>query len=369
MKDNIDPHGELKELIGHHDGLCASLILPVHGIPSEKPVDRLEIDHAIEKLKSLFTKMNKQDSQILEKIENLKEQAKSIQGENGLGIFASHDVAKLTTFPFDVKEKIIVGDSFEIRDMVEKERYSLDYFVLLLGGRSIRLFRGKEHTLTEIHDLHFPASFDGIDYEIPEREMQGINSAQTLKRDLATTTQNADEFYNLIDQKLNGYLSEETPLILAGTEKELARFENHTRHRSKIKEKVLGSYNSNILSTLEAEAWQAIKVHLRKEERELLHRLRDMGREFISSGIRDVWRDAREGRGNILLVERDLEQTVYTDKDKSDLQLTPAADTRQEIPDAVDDVIETMLEKNGRVIFVNNGLLKEHGGIAMMNRY
>jgi hypothetical protein len=369
MKNNIDPHGELKELIGHRQGLCASLILPVHDIASEKNVDRLEIDHAIEKLKTLFSQMNKPDSEILKKIDELKEQAKQIKGENGLGIFASHDVAKLTTFPFDVKERIVVGDSFEIRDLVEKERYDRDYFVLLFGGKSTQLFRGKENNLTEISDLHFPATFDGIDYEIPDKEIQGVNSSHDEKRDLSVTTQSAGAFYNHIDSRLNEYLNEQTPLLLAGTEKELARFEKHSRHCEKVKGKIQGSYNHSILTDLEKEAWQVMKVHIRKEERELLHRLRNIGREFVSAGIRDVWNDVKQGRGNILLVERDLELTAYTDQTGSELQLSPTPGTKKEVPDAVDDVIEAMLQKKGNVIFVENGLLKEYGGIAMMNRY
>jgi hypothetical protein len=369
MKNNVDPHGELKSLITHKEGLCASVILPMHASAAEKPIDSLEIEHAIEKVKMLFGEMNKPDSQILAKINALKEEAKKIKSGKGVGIFASHDVSQLTIFPFEVKEKVAVSDSFEIRDLVEKERYDIEYYALLLTRTNFRLFKGFEGKLTEISDLNFPATFDGVDYEIPAHELQPVNSDQDLERDRSVTANSAEEFYNIMDKKLNTYLKIETPFIIAGPEKEVAMFLNHSTHKNQIKEKIIGSFNGHTLSKLETRVWRAIQVYLKKEERELLHRLRDAGREFISSGLRDVWYDAKQGKGQILLVERDLQIEAYLGEDEFNLQLTPDSQVKHKVTDAVDDVIETMLQKNGKVVFVGNGLLKDYNGIAMINRY
>src|SRR5438128_346808 len=137
---NTNLSEDLKELVSHNGGICASIILPVHGIPSEKQVDRLEIEHAVNKLKTQFEAMNHPKTNILVKVQQLKELAKSLQGGNAVGIYVSDSVSKLVTFPFDVKEKIMVKDNFEIRDLVQKEQYTKDYYTLLLGGQKTRLF-------------------------------------------------------------------------------------------------------------------------------------------------------------------------------------------------------------------------------------
>jgi hypothetical protein len=368
MKNTIQ-NGELKELIGQNGGFCASLILPVHGIPSEKQVDRLEIERAVNKLKEQLEQINHPKSSILEKIKELKEQAQSIQGGNAVGIFVSDSVSKIVSFPFEVKEKIMIKEHFEIRDLVQKERYTQDYYTLLLSGQRTRLFIASEHNFREINDQNFPASFDGVDYEIPAPENQGNNASQPLKREKAITTHSVEAFYKTVDEKLNGYLSNGTVLMVAGVEKELANYTNRTIHNGRIKGKIHGSYEDNTLGQMQNLAWQAMQSYFKTEELELLNRLKEMGREFVSSGIRDVWFDARQGKGNILLIEKDYTQKGYLGNDGFILQLEPTAEGKKPVEDAVDDIVRTILEKNGRVVFVDNGSLSEHARIAMMNRY
>jgi hypothetical protein len=360
---------EIKRLLTHKGGLCASLIIPVHSIPSEKPTDRIEIEHSIEKLKSKFAQMNKQESILLKKVNEIKNQVIDIKGEYGVGIFVSGEISMITTFPFEVKEKIVVADSFEIRDLVQKERYTKEYFVLSLNGYGARLFRGKEKNFKEISDKNFPVSYDGVEYEAPVIENQGNNATQTMKREKATTVRSVDAYYKLLDEKLKTYLNDSTPLIIGGVEKELAHFQNSSCHQSKIKGKVFGSFDDHNLGELYIQAWDDMKLYLRLEERELLHRLKEMGREFVSVGLSDVWFDVKQGKSNILFVEKDLEQKGYLSEDGFNLRKEPSGNNLKPVPDAVDDIVEMMLETNGKVVFVENGLLRDYSGIAVINRY
>jgi hypothetical protein len=112
-----------------------------------------------------------------------------------------------------------------------------------------------------------------------------------------------------------------------------------------------------------------MKLYLRLEERELLHRLKEMGREFVSVGLSDVWFDVKQGKSNILFVEKDLEQKGYLSEDGFNLRKEPSGNNLKPVPDAVDDIVEMMLETNGKVVFVENGLLRDYSGIAVINRY
>jgi hypothetical protein len=358
----------LKELITSRGGTCASLIIPVHELPAEKTADNLAIDHAVDKLAELLNDKDPVHSNIISNAKELAGQAKDINGVSGIGIYVSENIARLATFPFEVKEKILVGDSFEIRDLVQKERYTREYFVLFLGGHHTRLFKGKENTLREYADNNFPASFDGVEYEIPEVEQQGDNSTSTLKREIALTTRSSKAFYNALDQKLHDYLSEISLLVIAGVEKELAMFSNHSAHQHLVRGKVTGNYADG-KPELEEKSWEAIRGALKREESDLLKRLNEMGREFVSSGITQVWRDAKQGKGSILLVEKDLEKRAYAGMNDYTIELAPSRHEQPVIADAVDDVIETVIEKNGSVVFMGSEQLREYQGIAMINRF
>jgi len=360
---------ELLDLLSHKDGLCASLIIPLQKVPEGTSTDRLEIRHAFEELKSKLSEMNHQDSVLLDKVEELCSQASKIKGQSGVGIFVSYNLAKLYTFPFAVKEKIVVGNSFELRDLVQKQRYNRNYLILLIGGFGSRLFNAGENLFEEVNDQNFPASFDGLDYEIPIQENQGDDSLKPLKRDVGFTVKSKEAFYNRIDEKLNSYLTGEIRLFIAGTGKEPEEYLNHTVHKSRIAGKIQGSFDDNILVQLKEKGREAMHKYLQLQEQDLLKHLNETGRQFISAGIRDVWYDAKQGKGNLLLVERDLQQPAFIGENEFDLQLQPGKGEQKYIMDAVDDAVETVLEKNGTVVFVENGSLKEYNGIALENRY
>jgi hypothetical protein len=82
-----------------------------------------------------------------------------------------------------------------------------------------------------------------------------------------------------------------------------------------------------------------------------------------------VWPMAHEGRGSKLLVEQDFHYPAQVDD--SGLRLLPEGGARglQTLDDAVDDVIATVLEKGGKVVFTDPGMLGVHQHIALILRY
>jgi hypothetical protein len=91
-------------------------------------------------------------------------------------------------------------------------------------------------------------------------------------------------------------------------------------------------------------------------------------RKFASS-VGEVWRMANEGRGRLLLVEENFHFPAMIDEKTG--QLVPAEDSTAPgvIPDVVDQIIETVLRKQGKVVFVDDGKLQKHRGIALILRY
>jgi hypothetical protein len=69
------------------------------------------------------------------------------------------------------------------------------------------------------------------------------------------------------------------------------------------------------------------------------------------------------------VVEKDYRIPGFLADNDYHLYLRPPQKTHKILPDAVDDIIETVLNKNGHVFFVDNGILENYHRIALIPRY
>ncbi len=76
-----------------------------------------------------------------------------------------------------------------------------------------------------------------------------------------------------------------------------------------------------------------------------------------------------EGRGLMLLVEKDLHHRGYRKDEPGTLHLQPPTKPYTIIPDAVDNLIEVVRAKNGKVIFTENNQLEQFNHLALLLRY
>ena len=89
----------------------------------------------------------------------------------------------------------------------------------------------------------------------------------------------------------------------------------------------------------------------------------------FASGISSVWRAVSQGRGDLLLVEQNYFFPARLVA--GELVIAPAEDRQAPdvIADAVDELIEMVLSKQGRVVFVEDGMLDLHMRVGLVLRY
>jgi hypothetical protein len=113
-----------------------------------------------------------------------------------------------------------------------------------------------------------------------------------------------------------------------------------------------------------------MKMHLSKISQQEFDQFREMiGQKHAVFGVDEVWKSAKEGRALKLLVEKDFMFTGYTDEQEYVLHGSPAGTNDKLLPDAVDELIRMVLDKNGGVCFTENDLLKDYDRIALITRY
>lgn len=347
--------------------ICISFIISLQHILPDNGTVALQVKKAIEKTGSLLEGMFplKEMKTIMKRLEKLTGDIKHECNQQGIGIYITHEgPGTLVQFPFAVKDKLHIGESFWIRELLYLDYYKVEYYVLEISQKITRLYKGKLNNIQEVHDNRFPHVMEENEYATPVLNY-AINN-NIIEKDKPTLQHNRMKTALLaIDHKLSHYLGE-YPLVVAGPEKQLLLFNNITNHWTHIVGNVTGNFRNEPLSVLEENVWPEIKdwLNRRKEvvanewlEKRALHKI---------CGIRDIWRVAVAGRGKILLVEKDYSLPAFQDVAGGGIHLKPPHTAIRIISDAVDEIMKIVLEEKGEVIILENGSLPNYQHMVLL---
>jgi len=284
--------------------------------------------------------------------------------KKSIAIYVSPVFEKVLYLDIDVEEKVVIGDSFEIRDLVISKKQVRQYLVLVMSGKKSKMFLGKGKELVKIISRG-PGSIDAFVNDSPARVANFSDPSDRKEKIL-------DKFLHSIDDSLRLVLnSYNFPLFVLGPEKVIGHFKSLTKAASAVVEYIHGNYDDATTDQLKIilqpylEQWEKVR------ERDLLSKLEDAaGKKKLAVGMRDVWKAAMSKKGRLLIVEKDY--LFATQKgDKKNVVYMPASPYNHfsNIKDAVDDVIEKVLETGGDVEFVEKDMLKDYHHVALIKYY
>ena len=105
---------------------------------------------------------------------------------------------------------------------------------------------------------------------------------------------------------------------------------------------------------MEISAWLLIKSFIDQQKSKLVDEFKEkLGAGLAVYGLEDVWKAAKDGKAFKMLVEKEYNRTAF---------ITQEANT-------VNEIMSTVLEKNRRVLIVENDALKDFKRIALLTRY
>lgn len=358
--------GDLQLLQSMRGYPALSILLPTHRTFPENRQDPIRVKNlvrqAVERLVAQFPK--REVEPLLKRLEALVAEIDYNYALDGLALFVNQDITGKFYLPFPLQERVVLDQTFATRDLVYALNRSPRYWVLALGEQPARLFEGAREMLVEITGNGFPMSYEGPGTTEPLPGGFGIEKS-------AYRDERRRQFFREVDAALGQITAAEAlPLILVGLDRNQAFFNEVTAHQNLIAATLVGSHDKTPAHQLANLVWPLMQAHTRRERQEILKALSTaLGDGKYAAGIISVWRMAQEGRGAILLVEEGFHYPARVEADG--LQLTPADDPTAPavIADAVDELIETVLLKGGRVVFFQDGVLDAHQRIAMILRY
>ncbi len=305
--------GELISLTHYSERLpCISILLPLRQAARNKKNALLLAENAIRQLANVLHDMcPEQAGSILVSlwalIDDLDREYDPIT--EGIGLYAAPGFRKLYRFLFPIQEKVHIGRTFSIRELLYQEQFAIDYFVLHLSPEAVQCYKGRLHSLYEIKDGIFP------------RVLRDKNKYAGAVKSAAVNPPRVETFYCEADQPLNDILGE-LPLIIAGTKKDVSRMQEITHHQKNIIATITGIDADLTAGQLQEKAWLLIKNWIAGKERLLIPELiREKWQQHAVDGISAVWSALQEDRGRRLLVEKDYSPTAFLDK--KDRQVVP----------------------------------------------
>jgi hypothetical protein len=363
------PENNIQELLAVHNTPALSITLPTN--KRDKSRNREALKRAVRQANMLID--NSECS--MEEKKKLKSNLAALMPQTphaiseGFGIYVSPEISQMVLFPFSVKAKTVLADSFEGRDLVYLKDFVTPYLVLVLSRKSVRLFHGGINILHEIEDEYFPVALgDDYEYEKPSIGSSAEHSLKSFEKDKGILTNiRITSMLRKADIHLDSYLKERIYIILAGTTRIISAFRKITTHSAGISGEVHGSYSARNLHSLAVKSWECLKRSKLDEHAKLIQSLKEKNDGHLAKGVQESWEAVEEGKGFILAVEKDFHCHGFLVG--SQVLLNRPKKPYEDIDDVIEELINRAARKNVRVMLMENNSLRDYDHVALQCRY
>ncbi|MBS1919360.1 MAG: hypothetical protein JST17_03805 [Bacteroidetes bacterium] len=345
---------------------CVSIIMPFEPKMSLKSELEYRLKIAVKKvdIELLAAYPAEREKTIINRLKYLISNLDYHTHKKSIALFISPVIEKVFYLDFPVEEKIIIDDSFEIRDLVYNKKEIHKYLVLVLSAKRTRIYLGTFSTFVRIVS-NLPDHVAAYLNDSPEQVSNFSDASSRKEVMLGKFLRHTDAGLSII---LNAY---SLPLFVIGTDRVIGHFKKITHNEKRIRGYVRGNYDD----ATEDELYKAIKPQIanwKKVKQQYLLQQLDAaaGSKKLVSGMENVWREAMNKKGKLLVVEKNYIYQAFPGMSPDFIYVEQNMSTKDIfIKDAVDDVIEKILENGGDVEFVDPGVLKDYEKIALILYY
>lgn len=292
---------------------------------------------------------------------------------DSLAIFASPDNTQVLRLPFDVVERVVIGDKFATRELARELSQAVHYYVLVVTSEKARLIEAvNDRLVKEIgNDSTRQEAMSELTFPINNTTLPtGSKSDRTGSSDDHSYLK---EFMNRVDKSLQEFVKiDPLPVILVGDSRTMGFFEQMCDNPSIIIGKA-----DHIANLKEGRADDIIKevqtiVAQKRDERfniALGNLEKARNDKMVRTDLQQIYRSVVEGNAITLLVKQGYIVPAIIDEQNATLlvQDDPTGDGVTD--DAVGEIIELMTNNGGEVVFVPADKMNDNEPIALITRY
>lgn len=227
------------------------------------------------------------------------------------------------------------------------------YYVLSLSEHTSRLYEAFRETLIDIQNKVFPIESSA--------DMTGAVEPALRDNQLRESVRTADQHFD------HYFKQDPLRLVVVGAKESLSIFESVTSHQDALIGSVEGDYTDTSPHDLGRIVWPIVKAVMAGTGEKATKDLEAAeSSRNVAFGIDAVGLLAGSGTGETLFVEEDYHLKGGIRESDHSLIMSKDLDIQEAIDDAVDAVIERVLEKGGNVVFLESGSLTKLQRIALV---
>lgn len=283
--------------------------------------------------------------ELIEPLRGLAAQVADSPAGPGLVLFAGAGVVEAYRVAFSPAPRVVIDPSFATRDLVRVVAENPPYRLLTLASGSARLYLGTGAQLHERATGGFP--LDQTATDSPADRRGHLHQGEPTHRG----SQRWDRFLRQVDDALTAdQRTRDLPLIAAAAEPLASRYQRRTSHQ--IVGTIAGNHQRTPTVRLAELARPVIELHLAQQRQESLDGLaRAVDQRRAATGIHQVWQAASDGRITLLLVDPAYTYPAPAAPDGRSLTRSHHPEHPDVLDDAVDELIELVARRGGRVCF------------------
>lgn len=353
----------LERLAAASDTPCVTISMNTHRTHPESKQDHIGLKNLVERAKDqLLVSNGKRDIVgLLEKMDGLESEIDENFNLDSLHIFLSNSTKEIVKSPWPVEQdELLIADRFAIKPLIKILNRTENYLILLVHKEGIKLFHAINNAIAgEIRNDDFPF-LHNLHYLNPNEHLGDAKQADNKAR----------EYMNKLDKAvLKTHYQNTFNCIVISTEENYNRLMQVADKPGIYLGWVNIKHNDTGNHTLAADAWEVIKSIQQQRRIAAIEEMAEaVGQGNVITDLSEIYKAAKEGRGDLLITHNDFKQAVRSTGPFS-IELTEDASGPDIIDDIVSEIAWDVTSKKGRAMFIDQEEMKLSGDIALKLRY
>jgi Bacterial archaeo-eukaryotic release factor family 3 len=297
----------LKQLLKKQPGVAVTIYVPMHITASPPHINENQIrfknlaHKAIEDLKARrnYDLAISLENQVLAAHDDLafwKEQTP------GMLVCATDERMDMFHLPVNTEEYVSIDTHFHLAPLLGLLSDEREYFVLELDEHNPHLLKGDMYGL-EPSDVYLPANV---------KEATGLeHNGHQINHELSHSAGYPNRFFKIIDKIIFDKADHSLPLILSGTEKEIAMFRDLSKYPKILKGSIPSNFNKSEPRAMFVKAEAIIRNELILPEHQSAvmeyEKLEQSNPDKIASEEKELFEAAEQGRIDKLYTSMQVE--------------------------------------------------------------
>lgn len=344
---------------------CISLVFPIElQHASEESFKKLlKYKHGILKHALVNEFPHDQVNAILRRFESISDQLTFNHEVKGYAMFLTPYLSKSFQLNFYPSEKLIIDDSFEIRDLLIHNASIHTYLTVMMSAQEVKFLLFENSVLSPV-SVDVPKRIEAFmsgtlhDVEIHHEKSERRDKARDL------FIHNIDHGIEILQKAYH------IPIVLMGDTKFVSHFMLSSKHALKVIETIDGNFLSSGLPAVSNILESHIASITQKLNQKFLNNLEDAENSgLLISGVHQVYQALQDKNVKSIFVEKNYVKAANNSDKSCKLITYKAEEAHFPIPDVIDDMIEMALAEGGEVHFLEDGSMTKWRKLAAIKYY